>query len=318
MLSTQQKLKIIEAIKAQKPNYQNYLRQARALSINPAQLSRIMKDEPELEGVISEARWIAIALKCDVALNEQANFETARTKVFNFIWKQLEFAQHHSVSGILCDRADIGKTHTAMMYARENRNVAYIDCGRNKSKLQFIKAISKEFGLPENGSYQELFEILVFYLKTSDKPLIILDEFGDLRYPTYLEFKALWNATDKHCGWYAMGADGLKKKLDRQISYKKVGFAEIFSRLGNKYQRITPMNDREFAAFQKKQIAQIGVANKCADVQRLHAKTNMSLRRIPIQIGLERTLNETANANAKETEQADNNSRPVQKEVQRT
>ncbi len=112
-----------------------------------------------------------------------------------------------------------------------------------------------------------------------------------------------------------MGADGLATKINRHITYKKVGFAEIFSRLGNKYQRITPVNDKEFAAFQKKQITQIGLANGCDDVQRLHAKTNMSLRRIPIQISLERKLKAEENA-GNEITKADNIDRPLPETVQ--
>lgn len=291
MLTNELKLQIIDAIKAHSPNYPSYTKQAFALNISPSQLSRILKYEPDLEGVLSDANWVLIARKYDVAIGNELKMQTAKTAVFNHIWKQLEFAQENSVSGILCDRADIGKTHTALMYARENANVAYIDCGRNKTKFQFIRAISKEFGISTNGSYTEIFDNLVIYIKVCHKPLIILDEFGDLRYEADLEFKALWNATDKHCGWYAMGADGLRAKIERQIRNQKLGFTEIFSRLGNKFQRITPLTDAEFAQFQKKQISQIGQANNCTDVQRLHAKTNMSLRRIPIQIGLERKLN---------------------------
>ncbi len=288
MISTTTKLKIIDAVKARSKNYVSNTQHARVMGISPSQLSRILKMKPDLDGVLSEANWINIGRKYAVSITGEKELITAKTEVFKYIWTQLELAQNNSMSGILCDRADIGKTHTALMYARENANVAYIDCSRNKSKHEFIRALIKEFGLVKNGTYRELFETLAFYLNTSVTPLVILDEFGDLGYPAYLEFKALWNATDKHCGWYAMGADGLAAKIDNKIKYKKVGFAEIFSRLGNKYQRITPLTDQDFAKFQKEQIAQIGVANGCIDVQRLHAKTNMSLRRIPIQLYIEK------------------------------
>lgn len=289
MLTKEQKLKVIAAIHAQQKNFSSRKKHAVTLGISPAQLTRILRAEPETEGVIGEARWVSIARKYDVQLVDEFKMHTAKTEVFKFVWAQLKFAQENSVSGILCDRADIGKTHTAMMYARENRNVAYVDCGRHKTKTAFIRAIAREFGLTHTGLYSEIFEDVVYYLNTTTvRPLIILDEFGDLSYPTYLEFKALWNATDKHCGFYAMGADGLATKLNRNIEYKKVGFAEIFSRLGNKYQRITPYPEQEFIQFQRKQIAEIGLANACQDVQRLHAKTNMSLRRIPIMLSLER------------------------------
>lgn len=287
MLTKEQKLKVVAGIRRQSENYGSANKQAVAIGIAGSQLSRILKGD--VDGVLSDANWVTIARKCGVELSDEFHLKTAQTAVFKHIWAQLKFAQENSVSGILCDRADIGKTHTALMYARENRHVAYVDCSRAKSKMLLIRAIAKEFGLVNSGRYIDLFDDLVMLLRSMRaRPLIILDEFGDLHYPAYLEFKALWNATDGRVGWYAMGADGLAHKLNRQISNLKVGFAEIFSRLGNKYQRITPHTEPEFKQFQKKQIAQIGLANDCKDVQRLHAKTNMSLRRIPIQLSLER------------------------------
>ncbi len=43
-------------------------------------------------------------------------------------------------------------------------------------------------------------------------PLVVLDEAGDLQYEAFLELKALWNATEMCCGWYMMGADGLRRR----------------------------------------------------------------------------------------------------------
>ena len=289
MISNNVKQQIVEAVKAHSKNYSSLTRQGNALGVSASQLSRVLNGE--FENVLSDVKWISIARAYNVAIGNQIKMETARTAVFNHIWQQLQFAQENSVSGILCDRADIGKTHTAITYARENRNVAFVDCGRHKTKSQFIRAIAREFGFDAKGTSAEIFENLIFYIKTLENPLVILDEFGDLSYPAYLEFKALWNAVDKYCGWYAMGADGLRVKIDRLINRNKVGFAEIFSRLGNKYQRITPETDNEFNQFQRRQIAQIGKANNCKDIQRLYAKSNGSLRRIPIQISLERREN---------------------------
>ena len=286
MISELIKRRIIDEIQNDRKKYSSAFQQSEALGINQSQLSRIVNGDTV--NVISEKVWILLAQHYDIPVRKELKVETARTAVFNHIYKQLEFAQENSVSAMLCDRADIGKTHTALIYARENKNVAYVDCGRNKTKIQFIRAISRQFGLQSKGTFVEMLDRLVLYIKTSDRPLIILDEFGDLRYEAYLEVKALWNAVDKHCGWYAMGADGLKAKIDRHIGYNKVGFAEIKSRFGNKFQKITPETDAEFKKFQRKQIAQIGRANKCADVQKLYAKTDLSLRRIPIQLGLER------------------------------
>lgn len=57
-------------------------------------------------------------------------------------------------------------------------------------------------------------------------------------YEAFLEIKAAWNGTEGCCSWYLMGADGFKAKLERGIEFKTVGFAEIRSRCGDKYNSI--------------------------------------------------------------------------------
>ena len=121
-------------------------------------------------------------------------------------------------------------------------------------------------------------------MRSMTKPLVILDEFGDLSYPAFLEVKALWNSTEYRCGWYMMGADGLQKKLERQKELKKVGYAEIFSRLGSRYQRITPVNEEERKRFLLHEITKIIKVNKSRFTPiQMYAKTLGSLRRVYIE-----------------------------------
>ncbi|WP_347839275.1 ATP-binding protein [uncultured Draconibacterium sp.] len=291
MISKDVKLKVIEALRKQEEIHGTRIKVCSKFDISPSVLTRLLNDG-ETDNILSAGKWINLARKFEIPLGNGIEFKTAQTATFKHIWQQLDFARQYSVSGMLCDRADIGKTHTAKIYARENKNVVYIDCGRVKTTQRFIRAIAKGFGIDDTGRFYQVREDLIYYINSIESPLIILDEFGDLPTSVYLEFKSLWNATDHHCGWYAMGADGLRAKIDKLIARKVVGFAEIFSRMGNKYQRITPIDDSGFKAFQKKQIAQIGKVNGVADIQALHAKTDMSLRRIPIQIGLERKQEE--------------------------
>lgn len=287
MISEQVKQKVIEALKRREEIEGNRIKLCSKLDLHPSALSRLLSGDTEK--VISVGKWLTLARTFNVPLENEIEFKTAQTATFKHIWQQLAFAQEYSVSGMLCDRADIGKTHTARIYAAENKNVVYVDCGLVKTTQRFIRQIAKGFGLDHSGLFYQVREDLVYYIKTlhSPKPLIILDEFGDLPTSVYLEFKSLWNATDHYCGYYAMGADGLKNKIDKMIAKKIVGFAEIFSRMGNKFQRITPLAAEEFKKFQNKQIAQIGKANGVGNIQALHAKTDLSLRRIPIQIGLQ-------------------------------
>lgn len=282
MITKEQKNKIIEALKANEGKYPSANKYAVMLGINPAQLSRIKKGETE--NVLADSKWITLARKLNVELGKRVELVAAKTPVFQFITAQLEACQANAVSGLLCDSADIGKTFTAKHYARTHNNAVYIDCSQTKTKQKLIRTIAREFGLSHTGRYVDVYDDLVFYIKTLLNPIIILDEAGDLDYGAWLELKALWNATEYACAWYMMGADGLKAKIDGNIGRRKVGYAEIFSRYGNRYQRVTPPGDGAEKSFAKKQTQLIAKANGVTDVQALYARTQGSLRRIYIEI----------------------------------
>lgn len=211
---------------------------ALSIGINNAQYSRIKKGETDK--VLSDANWISIARRLGISLNNAPDWKTAKTPVFEFISTQLEKCQKDSFSAMICDLSDIGKTYTARHYAKTHKNVVYVDCSQVKSKQKLIRYIAKEFGVGSTGKYADVYDDLVFYLKTIPTPLIILDEAGDLSYDAFLEIKALYNATELCCAYYMMGADGLKEKIHRSINNKKVGYTEIFSRFGKRYGKVIP------------------------------------------------------------------------------
>jgi len=235
-----------------------------SIGINNAQYSRIKNGDTEK--VLSEAQWISIARRLGVSLTDVPEWKTANTPVFQFITAQLQMCQEKSVSAILCDLSDIGKSYTAKRYAETHRNAVYVDCSQVKSKTRLIRYIAKSFGVGSAGWYPDVYEDLVFYLKTLPAPLIILDEAGDLSYDAFLEIKALWNATELACGWYMMGADGLKEKIRRAINGKKVGYTEIFSRFGKRYGKVVPVAREESEKMLQASAAMIIKANAQADV----------------------------------------------------
>ncbi|MBE9469009.1 MAG: AAA family ATPase [Bacteroidetes bacterium] len=282
MITTDQRLKIVVEIKDNEKNYSSAAKYAVAIGINPAQLSRIKKGD--IANVLSDAKWITIARRLAVELGTQTKHITVKTPVFQFITAQLDACKRYSQSGMLCDIADIGKTYAARYYARTHKNSVYIDSSQCKSKQKFVRNLAKEFGLNNTGRYVDVYADLVYYIKTISQPIAIIDEAGDLDYSAFLELKALWNATECACGWYMMGADGLKAKIDGNIGRKKVGYTEIFSRYGSRYQKITPEGSEANKEFAKKQTALIAKANGITDIQNLYAHTHGSLRRIYIEL----------------------------------
>ncbi|MCB9245947.1 MAG: ATP-binding protein [Flavobacteriales bacterium] len=282
MISPEFKHRIVEEVRKDSLNYDSAAKQAVAIGINSSQLSRIKGGD--YEQVLSEAKWIHIARKLNVTLEPGQEWKVARTPVFQFIYGQLANCQQNHHSGLLCDQADIGKTFAAQQYARETKNAVYIDCSQVKSKQRFVRRIAQEFGVEFTGRYSDVYEDLCFYLRAAHKPLIILDEAGDLEYSAFLELKALWNATENNCGWYMMGADGLRAKIDKYRHLKKVGYTEIFSRFGQRFQKITPDGIEDRKQFIKEQTLMIAKANGASNLQSIYTKTGGSLRRVKIEV----------------------------------
>jgi DNA transposition AAA+ family ATPase len=288
MITTELKQKVLVALSESRTNFEGSdAKFAVSLGINGAQYNRIKNGE--LERVLSDANWISLARRLEVSLNNLPEWKTAKTPVFDFITEQLSFCQNQGTSRLLCDVADIGKTYTAKVYVKSNKNAVYVDCSQVKSKNNMVRFIAKEFGVGNNGRYADVYANLVFYLHQLPNPLIILDEAGDLEFSAFLELKALWNATERCCGWYMMGADGLKEKIRRSIDCKKVGYTEIFSRYGGRYQKASPESAEEIKQFKTVLAALVIRANsEGEDIQKMIARSDYSLRRIYDEINKSR------------------------------
>lgn len=130
-------------------------------------------------------------------------------------------------------------------------------------------------------------------MRSMETPLVILDEAGDLQYEAFLELKALWNATERCCAWYMMGADGLKEKINRNIDCKKVGYTEMFSRYGDRYSKVTPDDGKEREAFLRKQADIVARLNapEGTDIGAIVRKTCGGLRRVYTEIEKIKTSN---------------------------
>lgn len=209
---------------------------------------------------MSDGKWIALARDLGVGAHDR-KWNTARTDVFNQIEEEISHCQENSQAMILVDDCGIGKTYTAKYLSRTRRNCFYIDASQARSKFQFVKTLAKALGIDHGGKTADVKENIKYFLKVIEKPLIIIDEAGDLEYNTLLDVKEFWNATEGACGWYMMGADGLHAKIEKGISNKKVGYRELFSRFSSNYSRCVPVGKLEKTAFYKKMISTVLHAN---------------------------------------------------------
>lgn len=283
-LTNEIKQRIMGAIRANRENYPSDNKHAAALGISASVYNALKKGN--IDRQVSDTNWVCIARRLNVSLSEEMEWHAAETPTYIFISEQLATCQEGGMSAILCDMANIGKTFTARAYVKMHRNAIYVDCSQVKTKQRLIRFIAKEFGIGTNGRYVDVYDDLVFYLKTLEHPLVILDEAGDLQYEAFLELKALWNATERCCAWYMMGADGLKEKINRSIECKKVGYTEMLSRYGDKYSKVTPDDAKERDTFLKAQAAMVAKLNapNGTDIVKVVNRTGGSLRRVYTEI----------------------------------
>jgi len=278
------KKRITDAISGDRTNYPSDAKHAVSLGISASVYNAIKKGNFDRQ--ISDANWVGMARRLGVVLREEIEWKVAETPTYAFITAQLELCQSSGISAIMCDMPNIGKTFTARTYVKSHKNAVYIDCSQVKTKLKLVRKIAKEFGVSSIGRYSDIYDDLVEYLRVIDTPLIILDEAGDLQYEAFLELKALWNATERCCAWYMMGADGLKEKINRFVEGKKVGYTEILSRYGDTFSKVTPDDGKERQKFLRAQAAIVAKINapEGADIRQIVNLSGGGLRRVYTEI----------------------------------
>jgi hypothetical protein len=254
------KTKVVAALLAARTNFDGDDKAfAEQHNLHPSVYNQVKNGKP-LDGLINSNKWLEIARKLDVSTKDR-QWNIVRTSVFVMLEKDIIFCQDNSQSKICVDNTGIGKTATAKYLSRTRKNVFYVDCSQAKTKQQFVRLLAQTIGVDSAGKYIDVKANLKYYIKMLPNPLIILDEAGDLEYTAFLELKELWNATEGACGWYMIGADGLRDKISKGIKNKKVGFAEIFSRYLEKYTAPVPIDRTEKIAWYKQLITQVLNAN---------------------------------------------------------
>lgn len=220
----------------------------------------------ETERLLSDPEWLRLGRELGI-IGRKTQWKMAKTQVFETIQNDVLFCQQNSKSLVFVDDCAIGKTYTAKYLAKTLTNCFYMDCSQAKSKVQFIRALAKTLGLDNKGKIFDVKQSIKDWLNYLPSPIVILDEFGDVEYTAFLEFKELYNATEGQAGWYLMGAEGFRAKIRRGINNEKVGFREIFSRLGDKFMSIVPIDRNDRLQFYKKLITDVLSVNMADKTQ---------------------------------------------------
>ena len=227
----------------------------RSYNISASQLTKIKKGVRN--NLMDNEKWIYIGRKLNIEFNRR-RWNIAKTDVFEIIKEEVLFCQKHSKSRIFVDECAIGKTFTAKYLSRTLTNCFYVDASQGKTRSGLARILAQSLGLSNRYLTVDLMANIKYYLNALEiPPIVIVDEAGDLSYSAFLDLKELWNATENNCGWYMMGADGLKAKIKNGVKLNKVGYAELFSRFSESYSSVVPIENGERLAFYKKLIGDV-------------------------------------------------------------
>lgn len=224
------------------------------------------------------SKWQHVAQQIGYQRHAHLEWRTAETHVYKYITTQLTLAKDSAMTGIVVDDAGIGKTHAAKEFAQNNTGVIYIDCSVHCRKCDFIRELAKKVGVEPNQKLTQLESAAIYGIQMMDAPLIILDEAGDLENTTLLVVKRLFNALEDSCGIVMIGSDGLRSRLERGVQYRKLGYTEVYSRFGKRFNRATPVKVDEKVSLFKKMALEMALANGIEDKSQLEMLENMMLQ----------------------------------------
>jgi hypothetical protein len=227
--------------------------------------------------LVGHGKWLRIARSIGFEFTAAEKWVTARTETFITISKQLEVCQQESLAAIFCDRAGIGKTHAAKEYANTHANAFYINGGLSPNRFRFARALAQAAGLDAKGSAEDVLEDFMYYMKSIERPILIIDEAGDMDNSTYRLLKRLYNELEFHCGFYMMGAPDLKKRIEASIRLRRNSFEEVYSRFGGRYIQVVPSEPNAQRKFLEAQVMQVCKANGLTDPERLQGVVVRSL-----------------------------------------
>lgn len=249
------KEKVITAILELRENYDGSdAAFAKTIGMNNSVFSRLKNGERD--ALMSGSQWLNLAVQVDVNPNERA-WKIVKTEVFTAIEEEILFCKNYSKARIFVDDCGIGKTTTGKYLAKTLKNCFYIDASQAKTAHLFVRLFAKTIGVDSDGRLAEVKARIKYYLKMLPQPIIIIDEFGDLDFNAFLTIKEFWNATDGVCGWFMMGADGARERLEKGIRSKRVGFRETFSRFSESFSSVVPTDKHEKLTFYKTLITDV-------------------------------------------------------------
>lgn len=162
----------------------------------------------------------------------------------------LQDAQQYQNVSWLVGPAGIGKTTSATIYARANRNTFLLPCSEDMHKSDFVHELARKIGIRTDGmTVREALAAIMAELVTLDHPLLIFDEGDKLTDSVFYYFISLYNALEDKCGMVFLSTPYIKRRMERGLKAERKGYDEMHSRICRRFIDLSPTTEYEVAAI---------------------------------------------------------------------
>ena len=172
--------------------------------------------------------------------------------------------------------AGSGKTFAMTHYTEKNKRVYMLGCSEFWNRKQFLAELLLAMGKDYSGyTIQEMMHEAVKQLKTTDRPLLILDEADKLSNQVFFFFITLYNKLENECGIALCATNHLEKRLREGIKFNRKGYNEIWSRIGRKCIELKGVGAADIAA-----ICEVNGITQKNEIEKVINDSESDLRRV--------------------------------------
>lgn len=249
-----------------------------------AKAASSIKDTSEATIIqILKGRWDGISPEMWRTVGKQVGYTDRKSPVvetlnLNTLILYYSIAREHGETFALVARAGGGKSFTGKWYTHsmKSKNVYYLECAEHWTKHYFLVELLEAMGKNAGGlNTYEMMKMVLSELRRQDHPLIIIDEVDKLDDKTLLFFITLYNHLHGLCGIVWTSTDAIVKRVDKAVAKNKVGFNEIFSRIGRKFIELPGLDKQEL-----RKICEANGISEAEDVNRVLNTCDGDIRRI--------------------------------------
>lgn len=224
---------------------------------------------------IADGMWRRIAKQIGV---DDTWVFCAETHTAQRFTAYLNDAQHHATVHAIIEREGGGKSETALYYTNNNANAWRVKCAEFMNRKTFLAAILQAMGKDASGNAAEMMESILNAINELDEPLLILDEVDKLTDPVFRFIITFYNELEDRCGIVLLGTDHLRKRIERGVRLNKMGYKEVFSRIGRRFVSIKVNDDEKRADIEA--IVKANGITKAIDITQVINACDLDLRRV--------------------------------------